>query len=248
MIQSISLELVHHRQKRRGTKAGPGQAQPVQQAGFQTGTRTRLERNSLAFPDSPQFTWGRQATQVPSSPWSGRGIRVAVLDTGFDSTHPDFAGPQTTAQSVIVNEQAEDGHGTHFIGTATGTNAPASGPRYGIAYGAEIFVEKVLSKAESGSDSGIIAGINWAVANKVPIISMSLGADVPQVHRLTRRQQGNFGVVTPPVHSPHILSVAALEETLDVAFFSARSFPERFFPERGGTVDIAGPGFRGREL
>lgn len=268
-IQSISPELVHHMQKRQGTQTAPGQDQKtpstpdLQRNDGRTGLRTRQEVNPLAFQDSPQFTWGLQATNVPSSPWSGRGIRVAVLDTGFDSTHPDFAGRQITAQSFIPNEQAQDGHGhgTHCIGTATGTNAPASGPRYGIAYGAEIYVGKVLSNAGSGTDSGIIAGINWAVANKVPIISMSLGANVPQVHppytaaglralnkgsliiaaagNNAARPQGNFGFVTPPANSPHILSVAALEEDLDVTFFSARSFPER-----GGQVDLAGPGFR----
>ena len=265
-IQSISPELIHHIQKRQGTQTAPGQSglvEGAQQAGARTGTRTGQNVNPLAFQDTPQFTWGLQATQVPSSPWSGRGIRVAVLDTGFDSTHPDFAGRQITTQSFIPNEQAQDGHGhgTHCIGTSTGTNAPASGPRYGIAYGAEIFVGKVVSNAGSGSDSGIIAGINWAVANKVPIISMSLGADVPQVHppytaaglralnkgsliiaaagNNARRQQGNFGYVGPPANSPHILAVAALEQSLDVAFFSARTLAGR-----GGQVDIAGPGFQ----
>jgi len=102
-----------------------------------------------------------------------------VLDTGFDSTHPDFAGRQITTQSFVPNEQAQDGHGVHCIGTSTGTNAPGSGPRYGSAYGsaygAEIFAEKVLSDAGSDGDGIIIAGINWAVANTVPMISVSLG-------------------------------------------------------------------------
>ncbi|TFD53948.1 peptidase S8 [Cryobacterium frigoriphilum] len=265
-IQSISPELVHHILKRQGTQTSPGQGsqeQDMQQAGLQTGTRSGFGANPLAFQDTPQFTWGLQATDVPSSPWSGRGIRVAVLDTGFDSTHPDFAGRQITTQSFIPNEQAQDGHGhgTHCIGTSTGTNAPASGPRYGIAYGAEIFVGKVLSNAGSGSDGGIIAGINWAVANKVPIISMSLGANVSQVHppytaagrralnkgsliiaaagNNAARSQGNFGFVGAPANSPHILAVAALEQSLDVANFSARTLAIR-----GGQVDIAGPGFR----
>lgn len=261
-IQSISPELVHHVLKRQGTQTAPGQ---VGQQDQDTRTRAGFDANPLAFQDTPQFTWGLQATDVPASPWSGRGIRVAVLDTGFDSSHPDFAGRQITTQSFIPNEQAQDGHGhgTHCIGTSTGTNAPASGPRYGIAYGAQIFVGKVLSNAGSGSDGGIIAGINWAVANKVPIISMSLGANVAQVHppyaaagrraldkgsliiaaagNNAQRQQGNFGFVGAPANSPHILAVGALEQNLNLANFSARSLAVR-----GGQVDIAGPGFQVR--
>lgn len=186
-----------------------------------------------------------------------------MLDTGFDSTHADFAGRQITTQSFVPNEQEQDGHGTHCIGTSTGTNAPGSRPRYSSAYGAEIFAEKVLSNAGSGGDGGIIAGINWAVANTVPIISMSLGANVAQVHppytaaghralhkgalilaaagNNAARQQGNFGFVGAPASSAHILAVAALDHSLNDANFSARSLAVR-----GGQVDIAGPGFQGR--
>lgn len=243
-ILSISPELVHHVLQRQSTATRA----PVQVAGFV---------------DSSAYTWGLQATRVPSSPFSGKGIRVAVLDTGFDLAHPDFVGRSVTAQSFVPGEAPQDGHGhgTHCIGTSAGTKTPQSGPRYGIAYGADILVGKVLSNAGSGNDGGIIAGINWAVANKAPVISMSLGANVPQVHppytaagrrALNRgslivaaagnnanRPQGNFGFVGPPANSPHIMAVAALDGELDVAFFSARTNAVR-----GGQVDIAGPGLR----
>jgi subtilisin family serine protease len=123
-------------------------------------------------------TWGLQTTKVINSPYSGLGIKVAVLDTGLDLDHPDFAGRKITSQSFIAGEAVQDqnGHGTHCIGTACGPQKPSSLPRYGIAYNAEIFAGKVLSNQGSGSDGGILAGIDWAITNGCKIVSMSLGA------------------------------------------------------------------------
>jgi subtilisin family serine protease len=215
------------------------------------------------FADTPQATWGIQAVQAISSGASGKGVRVAVLDTGFDTSHPDFAGRNVTTQSFVAGEPPQDGHGhgTHCIGTSCGPRSPSTGPRYGIAYEADIFAGKVLSNAGSGSDAQILAGINWAVTNRCPVLSMSLGADVMQAHppysaagaRALRkgsliiaaagnnadRRAGNVGFVGAPANSPEIMAVGALEQSLGMAFFSARSLPAR-----GGQVDIAGPGFQ----
>jgi subtilisin family serine protease len=67
-------------------------------------------------------TWGLQATGVPASKFSGKGVKVAVLDTGFDLRHPDFPGRSVTAVSFVKGYKAQDGHGhgTHCIGTSCG--------------------------------------------------------------------------------------------------------------------------------
>ena len=139
------------------------------------------EAVAAAIVDNAQFTWGLQATRVNSSRFSGRGIRVAVLDTGFDLNHPDFLGRNVVSRSFIQNQLVNDlnGHGTHCIGTALGAQQLAGGARrYGCAFRGDVFVGKVLSNQGSGSDSGILAGINWAVANACRVVSMSLGAPV----------------------------------------------------------------------
>lgn len=219
--------------------------------------------------DIPEFkdcktTWGLQATKVVDSACSGLGIKVAVLDTGMDLEHPDFAGRKIRSRSFIFGETVQDanGHGTHCIGTACGPKDVLELPRYGVAYNAEIFAGKVLSNRGSGSDSGILAGIEWAVNNGCAIISMSLGAPTrpgdtfsPIYERVgqralrqgsliiaaagneSRRDTGRINPVGYPANAPSLMAVAALDNRLEPAFFSNGSINLD-----GGQVDIAGPG------
>lgn len=209
-------------------------------------------------------TWGLQATRTVNSPYSGQGIRVAVLDTGLDLTHPDFAGRQIFSKSFVPNETAQDGngHGTHVIGTACGPVRPPVPPRYGIGYETVIYAGKVLSDRGQGSDRQIFSGIEWALANNCQIISMSLGAPTTfgqsysrLFERIAQRALRNgsiiiaasgndsdrrFGQVSPvsyPANSPSVLAVAALNRQLEVAFFSNGGFNPG-----SGQVDIAAPG------
>ncbi|WP_417215915.1 S8 family serine peptidase [Arthrobacter sp.] len=214
-----------------------------------------------AFADTDAFTWGLLATHAAQSPYSGHGIKVAVLDTGFDETHPDFAGRTVVTQSFVDGEGPHDGHGhgTHCIGTSCGPRTLADGRGYGIAFEADIYAGKVLSNEGSGSDAGILAGIDWAISQGCAVISMSLGADVNEIHppyvaagkralaqgtlivaaagNNAQRSAGNPGFVGTPANSPYILAVAAVDDALAVADFSARSSTLQ-----GGQVDVAGPG------
>lgn len=216
--------------------------------------------------DQSQVTWGLQAADVPCSRYSGRGVRVAVLDTGLDLEHPDFRGRKIVHRSFIAGQKVQDGngHGTHCIGTSCGPRAPGRLPRYGIAFEAEIYAGKVLSNEGSGSDRGILAGINWAVASGCRIVSMSLGASLPCPgagqpysrvfeRAADRARQAGTAIiaaagndssrpaqvcpVSHPANCPSIMAVAALDSRMRVAPFSNRGIN----PE-GGQVDIAAPG------
>jgi subtilisin family serine protease len=216
--------------------------------------------------DESAVTWGLQATKVVNSLFSGRGVRVAVLDTGLDLGHPDLVGRSIASASFVPGEEVQDGHGhgTHCIGTACGPKQPAHLPRYGIAYEAEIYAGKVLSNRGSGTDRGILAGISWAIMNHCRIVSMSLGAPVQVGTPYSRvfetvarralragtaifaaagnesdRRIGQISPVGHPANCPSILAVAALDSQMGIAWFSNRGIN----PD-GGQVDIAGPGVR----
>src|SRR5215813_10736514 len=198
-------------------------------------------------------TWGLTACKVPPSNFSGNGIKVAVLDTGFDLGHPEFAG-RAFVTNTFVGQPVQDlhGHGTHTTGTACGPQAPA-GPiqRYGIGFRTQIFAGKVLTNSGSGTQAQVLAGMNWAIANRCQVISMSLGAQIPVQPSYTAagtaalaagclivaaagnasNRPGNIQPAGAPANSPTIMSVAALDSALRVAVFS-----------NGGKIDIAGPG------
>lgn len=113
--------------------------------------------------------------------WTGEGVKVAVLDTGISSTHPDLKGKIDASKNFSDAADTEDhaGHGTHVASTITGSGA-ASGGRYrGVAPGVRLLNGKVLDDSGQGRDSGILAGMEWAVQQGAKVINMSLGGADP---------------------------------------------------------------------
>lgn len=129
--------------------------------------------------------WGHDAVNAPEA-WNagvfGAGVRVAVLDTGFDLDHPDLAPNINLALSKNFVEGEtlsyalpdSFSHGTHTAGTiAAADNGFGT---IGVAPQAELVLVKVLSDAGSGSFDDIVAAIVYAADVDADIISMSLGA------------------------------------------------------------------------
>ncbi|MEA5595442.1 S8 family peptidase [Rivularia sp. UHCC 0363] len=217
--------------------------------------------------DESQATWGLQVTGVADldTSISGIGIKVAVLDTGLDLTHPDFQNRKIVSKSFVEYDvQDVDGHGTHCAGTACGSLNPSESPRYGIAYDAELYVSKIFpnKKDPSYTDSGLIQAMEWAIASGCQIISMSVGADFQPGDTYSRvyeavarralnrgtliiaaagnesdRSQGNIVPVGSPANCPSIMAVGAIDSDLQIYEFSCGGIN----PE-GGEINIAAPG------
>ncbi|MCG5217676.1 S8 family serine peptidase [Streptosporangium soli] len=118
------------------------------------------------------------APQAWAGGHDGTGVKVAVLDTGIDATHPDLAGKIADSRSFIPGQEVRDGHGhgTHVASTIAGSGAAANGTHKGVAPGAQLIVGKVLDDTGSGLDSQAIEGMEWAVAGGAKVVSMSLGS------------------------------------------------------------------------
>ncbi|SNY95890.1 S8 family serine peptidase [Halomonas sp. hl-4] len=205
------------------------------------------ESDEARVAEEMEVTWGLAQCKVPQSSCTGAGIKVAVLDTGMDLGHPDFADREFVTRS-FVGEPVQDinGHGTHCIGTACGPKVPdGNTQRYGIAYEAQVFVGKVLTNSGSSTGAGVLAGLNWAIAQRCEVISMSLGSQSPVQAAYTHAGEaalrngcliiaaaGNASARTgSPANSPTVMSVASLDENLK---------PSRF--SNHGKIEIAAPG------
>lgn len=137
-----------------------------------------LEIQDILQPGALPITWGVQAVGADTSPFSGDGIVVAVLDTGIDATHPAFAGVTLIEQDFTGEGNGDrNGHGTHCAGTIFGRDI--NGVRIGVARGIKkALIGKVIGE-NGGSSANIINAIHWAIQNGANVISMSLGIDFP---------------------------------------------------------------------
>ncbi|MBP5877990.1 S8 family peptidase [Streptomyces scabiei] len=200
------------------------------------------------------------APKVWKAGYDGKGVTIAVLDTGIDTTHPDLKGRVKAAKNFSTSPDTTDkyGHGTHVASIAAGTGARSKGKYKGVAPRAGLLNGKVLSDEGYGDDSGIVAGMDWAAAQGADIVNLSLGgADTPEIDpmeaaigRLSAEKgilfvvaAGNegdrgAGTVASPGSAAAALTVGAVDDEDRLAPFSGRG------PAEDGRIkpDVTAPG------
>lgn len=140
---------------------------------------TKLIRPAATLDARGLDAWGLDAIGARNSVFSGRGVTVAILDTGIDANHPAFAGVDVQQRDFSGDGDGDrQGHGTHCAGTIVGREV--DGLRIGVAPGVErLIVAKVLGDGGGGDTQMIVEGIQWALSQGADVISMSLGFDFP---------------------------------------------------------------------
>lgn len=216
--------------------------------------------------DGSDMTWGLRVIGAHEASLTGAGIKVAVLDTGLDFHHPDFA-PAADIKLATFAKGAQiafdgNGHGTHVAGTIAGPENSSMGRRYGVAPGCELYVGKVLADNGSGYEFDVLAGIEWALREGCHIISMSLGRAVRRNEKpdplyeevgrmaldagsLIIAAAGNesargYGYVAPvgsPANATTIMAVGSVDAAMQPSSFSCGGVNAG-----GGEVDICAPG------
>lgn len=175
----------------------------------------------------------------------GKGIRVAVLDTGIDSAHPDIAPNYKGGISFVPGQTTMDGnsHGTHCAGTiAAAINGTGV---IGVAPAASLYAVKVLDNSGSGQWSWLIAGINWCIQNKMKVLSMSLGGPGAPAALgamcdaawnngllLVAAAGNSGGAIGAPASFPNVIAVSAIDSANVIASFSSR----------GPKIELCAPG------
>ncbi|KAF1680298.1 S8 family serine peptidase [Bacillus mexicanus] len=137
-----------------------------------------VEEDHIAHEYAQTVPYGISQIKAPalhSQGYTGTNVKVAVIDSGIDSSHPDLnvKGGASFVPSEPSPYQDGSSHGTHVAGTIAALNNSIG--VLGVAPNASLYAVKVLDSAGSGQYSWIINGIEWAISNKVNVINMSLG-------------------------------------------------------------------------
>ncbi|MFE2941213.1 S8 family serine peptidase [Streptomyces sp. NPDC059255] len=191
--------------------------------------------------------------------YKGDGVKVAVIDTGVDQTHPDLAGVEVEERNFSDAADAVDraGHGTHVASTIAGGGAQAGGKYQGVAPGAEILDAKVFDDDGYASDSGILAAMQWAADEGAKVANMSLGgfddAEIDPLEEAVDSLSASSGIlfvvsagnsgpgagtIGSPGSAPAALTVGAVDREDAIADFSSVG------PTADGSLkpDITAPG------
>ena len=188
--------------------------------------------------DPQAVQWGVKRVGAPAA-WAasrGAGVKVAVIDTGLDRTHPDLAGNIKGGWNAIKKSgdfNDDNGHGTHCGGNIAALDNDIG--IVGVAPKADLYGVKVLDADGSGTFDDVIAGMQWAVDNHMDVASMSLGADQgnPALADMVAAMRkggvtliaaaGNSGgAVGFPGGYPEAIAVAASDSNDRLADFSSR--------------------------
>ncbi|MDG4754713.1 type VII secretion-associated serine protease mycosin [Micromonospora sp. WMMD718] len=165
---------------------------------------------------------------------TGRGVVVAVIDSGVDGTHPDLAGQVLPGLDLVTPDGSDGpdpvGHGTTVAGLIAGRADDDRGV-LGLAPDAKILPVRVLDAENRYDDALIIAkAVRWAVDNGARVVNLSLGggSDNPALaaaldYAFARDVvvvacTGNLATSTTtevwyPAREPGVLAVAGLERT-----------------------------------
>jgi subtilisin family serine protease len=111
-----------------------------------------------------------------SQGWTGKGVKVAIIDTGIDATHSDLKDNIKGVFSTFENDSGDDlnGHGTHVAGIIGATKNGTG--MHGVAYNADLISVRVLNANGRGSLNSVTKGIKIASEQNAKVANLSLGA------------------------------------------------------------------------
>jgi subtilisin family serine protease len=219
--------------------------------------------HALGTPNDPYLTlqWAHGIIRSEAA-WDittgSSGIKIAIIDTGIDETHPDLASRIVAGWDFVDNDNNPHdlhGHGTHVAGIAAAVTNNGVGVA-GMDWKARIMPVRVLDDQGTGYSSNVASGIGWACDNGAKVINVSLGttaddwvlqnavANAHTAGSLVVAAMGNCRTYDPPacpVANPITYPAGYSNDVMAVA---ATTIADAYAPysQFGSHCDIAAPG------
>ena len=207
-----------------------------------------IEEDGFVQALDQQLPWGIDRINAESVHPSnkGNGVKVAIIDTGIDISHPDLnVQGGISCVSHTTSWDDDNGHGTHVAGIIAALDNTTG--VIGVAPEAGLYAVKALNGSGTGNWSNVIAGIDWAIDNGMQVINMSIGSlrgskalenacnDAWNAGIVLVAAAGNnngTGTVLYPAKYSSVIAVGATDSKNTVAGFS----------DIGRELELAAPG------
>lgn len=184
--------------------------------------------------------------------YNGYGVKVAVIDTGIDTEHPDLkVWGGVSYVTGVTSYDDDNGHGTH-VGGIIGAKKNGIGV-IGIAPESKLYAVKVLDKNGNGTVPAMTKGVEWSIANNMDVINLSVGLTPDEIgtpeYRALRTALANAvaaGItvvaasgndsapsINYPARFPDMIAVGGVDDVNDLAYFS----------NWGAELSLAAPAF-----
>lgn len=177
---------------------------------------------------------------------TGRNVRVAIVDSGIDASHPDLAGRVIESVEARVDNKRIV-FDPSVSGDSAGHGTACAGIIARIAPEVELYSIKVLGAAGLGDGQAFLAGLEYAIKNRFHVINLSLGTTKPQFFSplhdlLDRAYQAGCIVVAAANNLPHPSFPSVFSSSLISVIKSAETDPLNFGFHYGEVIELTAPG------
>lgn len=211
-------------------------------------TIEEMPEDDLLYLAAETPSWGYTAISADRSysfGYTGRGVKVGIIDSGISDLHPDLkikGGVSFFASSHLRDTL---GHGTHVAGIVA-AQANTIGVR-GVAPEVDLYSIRVFDSGGFTTSEIVAKGVQWAIDNKMDILNMSLSgsADNPALREVLRAAAdrgilivaasgndwvptGNYADVLYPARYPFVVAVGSIDQNRAIATDSFRGPSQEF--------------------
>ena len=246
VVDGYAVELTDQEAKELAATSGVRRVEPDVERFVYATARPRLDVSQMT-------PWGAGAVNASAVRFltRGEGVRVGIIDTGIDLRHPDLQAAYRGGWDFVHNDNIPEeeaqgdafGHGTRMAGVLAGSDNGFG--IVGAAPGVSLYVLKIFPKNGGALTSNVIRAVEWAIAQKLDVVSCSFGGDTPsklEEEAYARARRANVLVIAAvgnhasyvryPAAYPSVVGVGAIDRMHRIAGFS----------NTGAEVDFVAPG------